>query len=867
MNSHLFISYSHEDTDYVVALASALTDAGFPAWFDRSLIPGRPWTRELEKKIATARAVLFVATNASVASHFVEMELHSARESNVLILPLLREPCRMPLVLKPIHWIDASENHYPIAAIGSALAEHERPVVPALVAPTTVGSRPLTFPGLLRYLLDRWFPRLHHFLTITTGSLSLPRERAGLVAQLNALAATIAIDFEEKTYLPLSARTVPTPSGAMHASKDPFVAPIHQVILLLAGRFMGGDLASPQIAAVNRRSRVVRNLLATLDSAHEPLVLLGEPGSGKTMTLQQTARLLALRESRRIFPRIVLAFRLGEFYCDGPVGPYEVWEFVQRSTPTILRDWLTDLANHGRLALFFDGMDEMSRDRYGEHTEALSLFAAQSGAKCLFTCRIADFNPRFLHARLVLLPFDYAHVREYLAKYISAFPLTIDGKKWTLKTLAKEIVSGRLAVEANNPFVLWLLCLYLQEKLSWPASRVELLRYYNEQNYRRKQEEWHADVTVLPPADEAFAEWGRFAYVITERNRGPAIPVHDLFVGGQRDAVAKAIFAGRRCGILAESRETCEYMIRFQHHRFQEYFTAVYIQAVQPRINWNDKLDAPRWQETIVNLVQMDGGHDVAEVLVATIRDMVAACTDHVHERGGEAGHESQTSRSSKRIVPELAETSLGDRVELASRLVHRLGAAPYMRERILPPVQDAVALLTEHGKPTTQVKIIRACQNVPDIDLITSLRHALSSRIAWVRNQALIVLAGSDRPLGTDLAAEAAYDLAAGTMLSRLRTYWQAAVCATRRGAMYSLAVALTCLAMNVGLHCVGAGALYVLLADAPVLMIADAPLSEPSYCSAAGAVVVAATALALRYDAAWLCAAEVDPKNWTGE
>ena len=50
-----------------------------------------------------------------------------------------------------------------------------------------------------------------------------------------------------------------------------------------------------------------------------------------------------------------------------------------------------------------------------------------------------------------------------------------------------------------------------------------------------------------------------------------------------------------------------KYLVRFQHHRFQEFFTALYIHQNRPSINWLDKLDAPRWQETMLNLILMGG--------------------------------------------------------------------------------------------------------------------------------------------------------------------------------------------------------------------------------------------------------------------
>jgi transcriptional regulator of aromatic amino acid metabolism len=44
---------------------------------------------------------------------------------------------------------------------------------------------------------------------------------------------------------------------------------------------------SPQIAAASRRSKRIRNIEKKLAHTKDPLVLPGDPGSGKTLTLQQ----------------------------------------------------------------------------------------------------------------------------------------------------------------------------------------------------------------------------------------------------------------------------------------------------------------------------------------------------------------------------------------------------------------------------------------------------------------------------------------------------------------------------------------------------------------------------------------------------
>jgi NACHT domain len=621
--------------------------------------------------------------------------------------------------------------------------------------------------------------------------------------------ASIEANFKHKIYLPLIAKNVPPTALVDEASALSTMMPISQLIRQIAGTAQGGDAASAQIAAVNRKSRVVRNLLRTLLHSFEPLLLLGDPGTGKTMTLQQVVLSLAESEGRRVFPLVPVYVRLGEFHVAGPVGQRQVLDYVSRSVHnTSIQRRLHSLDHAKRLVILFDGIDEMSRDRYNEHTEALSLFAGarQGRVKTLFSCRITDFSPKFVHRRLVLLPFSREQIKEYLRKYLQAFPVTIDGKPWSVGQLAKYLARGGLPMDATNPFVLWLLCFHLLRTKTWPGSRVDLLRFYIEETYRRKSAELSREQSPFPAPALALSAWARFGYAITERNRGATIPLRDLIaITSPGEDVPALARLGALCGVLSESANELGPCIRFEHHRFQEYFTALHLSQVSPEIHWLDKLDAPRWQETMLNLVLMGGADEGVEQLVQSI-DTLAGAFENAKapdstrisiERVLEKASESKVAESG--APPELdAEIILSDRVELASRIVRQCGhGRPSIRTDIGPTIKYAISRLAERGNPITQVKMIRACQNLPDVDLVGALRAPLASSINWVRNEALVLIAegrSSAGALGSDLATEIGYDLADGLFPARIPTYLKAAHASSRRDLWQSLAIGLTC-------------------------------------------------------------------------
>lgn len=666
----------------------------------------------------------------------------------------------------------------------------------------------VTKPGVFRYFLNRFYPRLYLFL-IRIGFFSQPPELETLHTYLRSLQSEIENDIKGKTYLPLKAKEVPQNFLVEKMPSGPFLLPVHQIIKSIAGQALGGDSSSAQIAALSRKSKVVKNIINKLLHALDPLVLLGDPGTGKTMTLQETAHKLAGNELKRAFPNIVIYVRLGEFLVEQThIGPRDVLDYVKKSAIPEIQPYFDDLRRTGRLIILFDGMDEMSRHRYNEYTEALSLFAGENRGliKTLFTCRITDFSPKFIHQRLVLLPFNLSQITGYLKAYLPSSTVIIEGKEWNIKNLAKRLSEGNLPVEATNPFVLWLLSFHIQQKGSWPRSRVELLHFFNEENYKRKAEGLLEDELPFQPITDTFQVWSRLAYLITSLNRGAAVQIKRLQnePNFQMDNLFEYIRIGKRCGVLEESKDEGAKQIRFQHHRFQEFFTAYYIHHEKPKIDWLDKMDAPRWQETMLNLILMGEEPEATKALVAAvempIQDYSQLLSEsekalqeqdqkEVNEEKSElqvqeddfikkikALQEQQEEEENMPQLEESVEILLADRVELGTRIIRQSNPEDVVtKTELMPSLENAITFLVQRGNPITQVKMMNACANVPDFDAIEALEKLLKSPVRWVRDQALTLLSGaSNRVIGSNLSSEMAFDLASGVLFQSLPAYWK---------------------------------------------------------------------------------------------
>jgi hypothetical protein len=597
-----------------------------------------------------------------------------------------------------------------VAAVPFSRADRTLPV-------TAVSSFPL------RRILDGVFPRLHFMLTVRYGFFPDPPERAELQSYITEVKANFENEIAAKTFLPGPVAEIgDTPQ--LLRKRSVFFTPIQQLMREIAGVSSGGDSASAQISALSKRSRRVRNLIDRLLTSSEPLIVLGEPGAGKSISLKQAAIVLSDDNRKRVFPSICVFVPLGGWHA--PVRPSigDVARLVESSVPTSIRPLLPSLAARGRVIVIFDGMDEMSRERYNEKTEALSKYAEQQldNIHTLFSCRIADYSPAFRHRRLVLLPFDRSHIRQFLKRQFGNDGIEVSGKLLSLNAVAKHLNEKELPIEPQNPFSLWLIGLYLREKSEWPETRVKLLQFLYDYQFERKRKEAYDRGESFPDYATMLAAWGQLARVITVRNRGSDIGVHEVrqIFGPTAEQM---IGVGRTCGILQQSLERDPPLLRFEHQRAQEYFTALDLASSSESVDWKALWDIPRWQETLVNLSQMDGSRAPLELLGDSLT--------WISSEDGLAALKG-TERAER-------EALAAERVEFASRVFRSIQHTED-RDRLQEQLRASAQWLGEKGNPISIVKVLRVAGQLPQLDLWDTVHKATESPIQWVREQAQIV-------------------------------------------------------------------------------------------------------------------------------
>jgi hypothetical protein len=104
---HVFISYAHEDRDFVDGLAARLEKAGVAVWYDRGLRGGGDWPDELAAQLRVARTCVVVFSPDAVTSDWVKEEIHYARIAvHIPVVPILLRDCEIPLGYTRLQYVD-----------------------------------------------------------------------------------------------------------------------------------------------------------------------------------------------------------------------------------------------------------------------------------------------------------------------------------------------------------------------------------------------------------------------------------------------------------------------------------------------------------------------------------------------------------------------------------------------------------------------------------------------------------------------------------------------------------------------------------------------------------------------------------------
>jgi hypothetical protein len=261
--AHVFISYSRKDSDFVSRLERALAPFSIPLWRDIHSIPGgAQWYQRIQQGLKASYALLYIDTPAADESVWVGKEFLYAMNLKLPIIPVRQDErflSMRTIDLNPVLCDDA-RFEAAVRQIVAALAElPQEPIVSGSLAPAPT-TRPETAEE-------------QPVAAITTKAIT---------DYLDWLLTGLQADLRDALYVNLAAVPEGQPSRpAAFAAFD------------LGGVDM--DLSFRPVPLEQIRGEQIDQAGDAVEDARQPLqamervVLLGEPGTGKTTTLLQLA--------------------------------------------------------------------------------------------------------------------------------------------------------------------------------------------------------------------------------------------------------------------------------------------------------------------------------------------------------------------------------------------------------------------------------------------------------------------------------------------------------------------------------------------------------------------------------------------------
>jgi hypothetical protein len=104
--NHIFISHSHEDSDFAEVCKNKFAEAGLTALTDADIRGGEDWRKEIDRGIQEADALVVVVTPEAKNSEYVTYEWAFARGTGVEVGPILLKDTKLHPRLESLQYLD-----------------------------------------------------------------------------------------------------------------------------------------------------------------------------------------------------------------------------------------------------------------------------------------------------------------------------------------------------------------------------------------------------------------------------------------------------------------------------------------------------------------------------------------------------------------------------------------------------------------------------------------------------------------------------------------------------------------------------------------------------------------------------------------
>ncbi|MBD2516883.1 NACHT domain-containing NTPase [Nostoc sp. FACHB-973] len=388
---------------------------------------------------------------------------------------------------------------------------------------------------------------------------------------------------------------------------------------------------------------------------HPKLMVLGKPGSGKTLFLQY----LAIECNKGQFQpyRIATFIRVKEFAEDTKIDEFNLFDYISQEFIScgVENELTKTLLTHGKLLILLDGLDEVPIENAEKIIIEIRRFT-QVFYKNQFviSCRIAAQKYRFQgFTEVELADFDQEQVEVFAKKWFVAV---------ALKSKEDGEARGNLFINQLNlpenqhireltvtPLLLHWICLVFQVKNEFPLNQAKLyeqalkILFFRWDEVRGIKRDRIASNLTLEIKKKLLFQLAAISFeqenyffpkekileLIAEYlDSLPDINSHTTQLQLDNEAVLKAIEVQH--GLLVERSQE---IYSFSHLTFQKYFTARKIVENCQAKTWDNLLShmtEKRWREVFLLSVNMLPNADEMLLLMKQKIDLLVASDERL---------------------------------------------------------------------------------------------------------------------------------------------------------------------------------------------------------------------------------------------
>lgn len=369
--------------------------------------------------------------------------------------------------------------------------------------------------------------------------------------------------------------------------------------------------------------RRIPSLTKAIESSGEQFMLIvGEPGSGKSVALRHLAvellrRTIKARSLNAIIPLYINLKELPHASGGQPTADF-IRDFVidnirrgDADTAAYVREYWSDFRDKGNWLFLFDSFDEIP---------AVMHAPSKSGAIDDYSTAIRQFLQGMSGCRGVLASREFKGPRILPWQKLRILPLSAERQQTLVENsflpvnlqnmLLAHLVEGESKL-LNNPLFLTLMCRFVKEERKLPNNDHDLVNKhiirlanrdtaYVRRHYQLSSEELvdGAQKLAVLFAEDSNLSLAPTRDEISRANEACAAPVSHL------DRLLSALVDVKiaRCDVK-ESREG-DRRFAFSHRRFQEVLYVQYLAKHIQQLKPNDFLIDQRWREYAVTFLQ-----------------------------------------------------------------------------------------------------------------------------------------------------------------------------------------------------------------------------------------------------------------------